>query len=126
MVLTFRKEQLAIFERQAELRFVDTALFHLRSTLPETCEELGESAVIDSIEKAIQKSKGYGFETEKLVLDYINLMYWLGFDFDEDPDYPWVQETLQNTSLEPENRMEWLTETALETLDAEEQADDAR
>jgi hypothetical protein len=123
-MLVIRREQIEAMSLEGERRFEDQAYRHLVSAVPERCAELGELAVRESIRTAIRKARGYGLETERDILHYLNVMYWLGHGFDEDPAYSWAQELLGNLTLEAETRAEWLVEAALAALAAEEKDTD--
>jgi hypothetical protein len=99
--------------------FEEKALAHLQQNLPEACAELGDAAVRKSIRLAIRKCTEYQFFTVSETLRYLNVMYWVGFEFDEDPQCPWAQEILNNEDLESEERLDALEQTALRELAAE-------
>jgi hypothetical protein len=100
--------------------FEQTALAHLHQNLPEACAELGDAAVCQSIQLAIRKCAQYQFDTVSETLRYLNIMYWVGFHFDEDPECSWAQEILNNEDLDSEEMLEALEQTALRELAAEE------
>jgi len=98
-VLTIRKQQLQVFEQHALAHFEERALAHLRSAIPVDYARVGETAARHSIRSALRKSKLYGFTNEFEVLTFLNLMYLVGLDFDEDPAHPWARDILTDPRL---------------------------
>lgn len=119
-VLIIRDSQMQAFATMAARDFEQTALAHLHQNLPEACAELGDAAVRDSIQLAVRKCAEYQFQTVSETLRYLNIMYWVGFHFDEDPQCPWAQEILNNEDLEIEDKLDALEQAALRELAAEE------
>jgi hypothetical protein len=122
-MIVLRREQIEAFSGERERRFEEKALRHLLAFVPQRCAELGEAAVRESIRTAIRKSRAHGVESERDVLHYLNVMYWLGFEFESDPAYPWAREILENRSLGATTQLQWLVEEALAALEAKERDD---
>jgi hypothetical protein len=98
-MLTIRREQRLAFAQPMLRNFEERALAHLRETIPEDYARVGDEAARQSIHTALHESKQYGFTTEFEVLTYLNLMYLLGFEFDQDPALPWVRRILTDERL---------------------------
>ena len=107
-MLVIRSEQIrAVFLDLAQ-KLKPRAVLFLHEAFPEKCEKLGSEAVDNSIEHAFKKAWEYGFEADEEILAYLRLMYALGFEFNEDPSYPWVQEVLNHPQLGPETKIDLL------------------
>jgi hypothetical protein len=119
-VLKIRAEQMEVFKEAARRAFEERATAHLERCFPERCTELGEEGVRASIRDAVERSQRLGLVFEYDIERYLNHMYALGFDFDSNPAYPWVQELLSDTSLEPAVLMDVLSERTQQELDARE------
>lgn len=119
-VLIIRDAQMQAFARMVARDFEQTALAHLHQNLPDACAELGDAAVRQSIQLAIRKCAQYQFNTISETLRYLNIMYWVGFHFDEDPQCPWAQQILNNEDLEVEDKLDALEQAASRELAAEE------
>ena len=119
-MLIIRDTQMQAFANMLAGAFEQTALAHLRQSLPEACAEIGETAVRQSIRLAVRKCAQYQFDTVSETLRYLNIMYWVGFDFDEDPECPWAQKILNNENLDSEEKLDALEQAALSELAAGE------
>jgi hypothetical protein len=109
-----------VFKEAARRAFEERAITHLERCFPERCAELGEEGVQASIRDAVERSHRLGLVFEYDIERYLNHMYALGFDFDSNPAYPWVQELLSDASLEPAVLMDVLSERTQQELDARE------
>lgn len=115
-MLTIRDEQLKAFALEADRAFEQKAVAYLEKHLPAVCEEMGEEAVLDSVRVAMAKCDGYGMRTQGETLRYLNLMYWVGFRFDEDAALPWAREILSDPETDSEVKLELLEEAAMREL----------
>jgi hypothetical protein len=108
-LLKIRQEQWDLLSQHMGLTFENNTLVHLRKHWPERCDTLKESGVRSSIQEGITRAKQYGIESEYDILRYINHMYALGFDFDDNEAYPWAKEILTDEHLNAAERMEQLS-----------------
>jgi hypothetical protein len=51
----------------------------------------------------------YGITSERDIILFLNHMYMLSPDFDTNPDFPWASEILNNPSIAPASKMDWLS-----------------
>lgn len=103
-MLLIRDDQVVALAEASQRRFERRAVAHLRATVPARCEQLGPTAVLDSVRKAARKAAGYGLTLERQVFTYLNLMYVLGHSFDE--ELPWARELFEDARLDPGARLE--------------------
>ena len=102
---------------QAVADFIGRMRVHLREFFPEQCDALGETKIGQLIEHGIRKARAFGFESERDVCKYIDLMCVFGHAFDRDERLPWAREILESRSPpDPGERMERLYDTAMDAL----------
>src|SRR5215469_14383592 len=75
--------------------FVARMRVHLRKFFPERCDSLGEIKIGQLIEFGVKRARGYGFETERDVCKYIDLMCAFGHGFNRDERLPWARQILE-------------------------------
>lgn len=101
-VLHIRQTQLNLLNEASIIRAADT---FLRERLSQDHAALGQEAVELSIRLAIRKCREHGLDYEHL-FRYLNVMYTLGFRFDEDPRYSWAPAILKRPNLRPESKID--------------------
>ena len=111
-MLIIRNAQLKVLARGSLESFIQRATEHLRRTVPDRCEHLGDAEVRRSIETAVAKSRTYGLRDELEILRYLNLMYVLGFDFDSSEKYPRAREILSDSTMRSKSKAVALGERA--------------
>jgi len=105
-MMQIRREQLKVFYMEAAGPYRERAAAFVRDHFPEAYERLGSEAVAASIEASLDKSFRYELEGDQDVLVLLELMYRWGFEFDDDPAYPWVRGELTDPDLEPSTRLD--------------------
>ncbi len=111
-MLIIRNAQMEALSQAMKESFESRAVAHLKRALPEETAELGESEVRQSVRLAVLKAGRHGLTDEYNILRFLNLMYVLGFHFDDDPGIPWARKILADTALQAGTRMDLLTERA--------------
>ena len=111
-ILEIRPEQLAPFREQAFRRFRNELATDIRVAHAEDVADMSAQELDDFIKYGIEVCDAYGITAEALVGAYIHLMFDLGMDFDEDPDYPWAAAILNNSSLSEEDVISHLLASA--------------
>jgi len=111
---TIRTEQLAALQGIYEQRLVDRAVKYVRRQHPRACASLAESAIRASVETALGKREAFRFDSEETVLAWLDLMYLLGFGFDDDPRCAWARERLADFTLGARTRLLLTVEDARE------------
>ncbi len=107
-MLRIRDEQLRAFFLALGGPFVSRALAHVREAYPERCRELGDAAVRASIDRCQERGWEHGIDEDDDLMNYLEAMYTLGFDFEEDPRYPWARQILADVKLDVSTRAELL------------------
>jgi hypothetical protein len=108
-VLVIRDEQIAALRGIADAAFCERAASYLRHTVPEVCAAMDREHVLESVRYALSRCRSIGADHEVDVLEYLNLMYVFGFQFER---LPWAKRIL-SSSLHPQARMKWLCDQAL-------------
>jgi hypothetical protein len=120
--LIIRQSQMRILIRAHEEEFQRGAARHLRSSFPETCAQYSDAELARIVAAAVERTEHYSIRREADILRWVNLMFALGFDFDNNPKYPWVLEVLSDPDTHPDAIMPWLSERAIRYLKAKERA----
>ena len=111
-----RREQLDALEEAARADFERRAVDHLRRTLPGRCASMTPAALRASVRHAMTRSEAYGVTAEVDVLNYLNVMYMLGFEFDADPRFAWASEWLREPGVQGHSKMRVVFERARREL----------
>ena len=117
--LRIRDAQMKVFAGVYENGFRLRAAAWLRETFPDQCAEFGDGEIRAIVETALEHASRHRIAREVDILRWLNLMFALGFDFDTNPDLPWVREVLEDTGVHPDAVAPWLTDRALRHLKAE-------
>ena len=118
VTLTIRAKQMGALDQAGTEQFIRRAIDHIRVSLPEIYSGEGQDAVRASALQALAKANEFAIEEQFDVIRYLNLMYILGFEFDEDPSYPWARETLLAKQFTPREKLDLLTQLALQEAGA--------
>ena len=118
VTLTIRAKQMGALNQASTEQFIRRAIDHIRVSLPEIYGDIGDDAVRASALKALEKANQFAIEEQFDVIRYLNLMYILGFEFDEDTSYPWARETLLAEHFSPREKLDLLTQLALQEAGA--------
>jgi hypothetical protein len=105
-MLVIRNEQLKalFFGMAGPFRRLATA--KMNADHPESCARLGPDGVAAAIDLALEKAWTYGFEEDEDILLYLDVMFRVGFRFDEDPKHAWAREILRDARYAPETRVD--------------------
>lgn len=114
-MLQIRRQQMKVLWECGMTSLAET---FLRKNLSDDCQAIGPEAVRQSITLALHKAKAYGLEEPDAVLRYLNVMYTIGFLFDEDPQYPWATTLLGNKRMRPASKMDLLCHRVRQELAA--------
>ena len=116
-MLTIRDATWDKLAEAAHADFVARMRVHLHKFFREQCEALGEAKTGQLIEAGIVRAREWGFESERDVCKYIDLMCVFGHRFDRDERLPWARHILESRfPPDPEERMRHLHATAVDAL----------
>lgn len=111
-MLTIRKEQLRVLDRDKRQRFVAKMLKHVQEFFPRQCALLGEKQLSEWVEQGINRAASYRIASERDVCKYIDVMIFFGKDFDQDPRLPWASKILKVHYSKPAEKARLLFEAA--------------
>ncbi len=117
-MLIIRKEQMEVFEQAALRAFQDEMVDHIKEFFPKYYKVHGEPVIRNVISFGVERAHQYGFETKQDIPLFIDLMLLLGGRFDEDVQYSWLREILDDPSIsDPVEKANKLYDTASAFLD---------
>jgi hypothetical protein len=64
---------------------------------------MSDEILRSTIQSGIERAKVYGLNGRGSVRFFIELMFWLGIDFDTDPQFPWIVDILGNQAIPDQN-----------------------
>jgi hypothetical protein len=116
-MFVIRNDQYDALDRAAYENFVARMRVHLRKFFPEQCDALGETKTGQLIEFGVKRARVHGFEAERDVCKYIDLMCVFGHGFERDERLPWARQILESRfPPDPGERMRRLHTVALDAL----------
>ena len=98
-MLTIRKEQIAALSAAEVRKFIDRVVTHVRKFFPDQVEALGEEKTRENIRYGITRAAAYGISAEREVCRYIDVMFALRRDFDNDPTFGFASEILRDRNV---------------------------
>lgn len=116
-MLTIRRAQMRVFERQAEARYLKRLAQYLASRFPErlrseTSGDVFEGA-LDFTRQAVARGRYHGLRTENELSRFAEVAIHLGLRMEVDgPD--WVREVFEDAELTPGERIGYLHEQVLQ------------
>lgn len=112
-MLVIRAAQLAVLAKPAIDRFRARAQIHLQTHFAGQCAALGAARLAEAVDHGLARATAHGLRTEPDLLQYLNLCFVFGRDFDRDPNCEWATEILDDDRLEPDAMMRRLRAAAL-------------
>ncbi|HYO53139.1 hypothetical protein [Archangium sp.] len=119
-MLRVTKEQFEAFSKQLLKSFEDRMVGHLWEFFPNRCKKIGDEQVRNTVHQGISRAASHGFVSERHVARYIDVMFFLGLDFDTSHESPWVANILARHNLTQEEKLQRLHDRALAELGREE------
>jgi hypothetical protein len=89
-----RDAQMKALKNQRAREFKEKTLAHLRRFFPRRCAAAGDDRMLELIEEGIGRAARHGFQAERDVCRFIDLMVAFGARFDEDAQQGWAAEAL--------------------------------
>jgi len=111
-MLIIRKEQMTMLKEKERQRFVERMMDYLQKFFPDQVEPLGEEGLQEEIHHGMETAEQYRMVSEREVARYIELMFYLGRDFDINPKTPWAASILKDRSSSAANRLRRLSREA--------------
>ncbi|MHC4742287.1 MAG: hypothetical protein ACYS8Z_10265 [Planctomycetota bacterium] len=86
-MLKIRKEQMDVFQQQAEINFVRYVAKQLRGNHAEAVKSLSEDKLYRRVEYGIQRAREYGLTWKNNLRTFVTLMFVIAPDFDRSPAF---------------------------------------
>jgi Domain of unknown function (DUF4123) len=112
MLWTIRAEQMQAMAEARREQMIDRCVEFVRGEFPDLCARMTAAQVRDSVRTALAKGERWKFGAREEVMLYLELMYLLGFDFDESRRGAWARGMLGDFDLGPRTRLELLVDEA--------------
>jgi hypothetical protein len=111
-MLIIHKEQMAMLKDKEHQKFVERMKDHLQDIFPDQTESLGEAGLHKEIYHGMETAEKYRMVSEREAARYIELMFYLGRDFDTSPKTPWAASILKDPFSSAANRLRRLSREA--------------
>jgi hypothetical protein len=109
-----RGKQFHSLSQAAAKNFVGRVAAHVGTFFPDRCKTLGQEAVRQWIELGIARAQRHGILAERDVCRYIDLMFELGRDYDQDPQLAKLRRILEDDKVKnPADRLDRMYREAL-------------
>jgi hypothetical protein len=108
IVLRIRPEQDKALSDYMLRSFKKRVLAHLRKCFPKKCEAMDTEKLMELIREGIKRSRSYGIETERNVMEFIDLMVVFGRNFDTDKTYPQAAKILADKDADGPKKIDRL------------------
>ena len=96
MAIIITEQQLKILEPYAYENYITELVEHCNECYPHLRTTMGEENLRQVLRDAVEKAEESGFTQKGSVQFYIDLLIVFGWDFETDPQYPWIKESIQS------------------------------
>lgn len=115
-MLVIRHEQFDVLTDVRRELLGERVLSFVRTGYASQCAAFSESELRGLVATALRRSRTHGFGTYADILRWINVMFTLGCNFDEDPEFPWARDILADNSLRPGSKVDMIVGRTLDHL----------
>jgi hypothetical protein len=116
-MLTIRKEQMRVLGSVALRSFEMALVRHFFEFFQDECRLLGTHQVRRVVQLGMSRAMPLGYKTNREIGLYINLMFMLGSDFENDPQIPWARDQIRDQGVfRPYDRIRRVFQSALDYL----------
>lgn len=98
-MLRIRASQVQVFRDDARRKFVKSMTEHAFAFQPQLCNTLGREAVRPIVDRWVDQADAIGFDERGQTKLFIELGLLFGCGFVDDPQIPWVGDTLADPTL---------------------------
>jgi hypothetical protein len=95
-VLVLREAQVRVLQKVRIKTFEERLEDHCRRFFPRASNALGEQ-LPSAIRDAVKRANFYGFDSQRDVCKYLNLVFTFGRDFDKSTLLPWLKPILNSS-----------------------------
>ena len=119
-MLTIRREQMIVFKKQAEERFIDRMVLYLRKQFSEETAAYSDKALRARIRNELTGAKRFHLISERAICYYLNLSIMYGEGFMDREDALWMRDYLTDPDVpDPSERMYRLYQAVIKKLEVE-------
>jgi hypothetical protein len=119
-MLIIRRQQMKILDDYVRRTFIERMVAHVERFFPASIREMDAADLRKTIRKEIEHAGRHGFVAQRDVCKFIDIVFALGRDFDENPEHVWAREILDEPEgADAPERMKRLTEAAISHLNRE-------
>lgn len=104
-MLKIRKEQMDVFQQQAEINFADYVVKQLHGNYTEAVKDVPKDKLYKRVEYGIQRAREYGLTWKNNLLTFVTLMFVIAPEFDRSPAF---RRHLTAENVPPNDRMDVL------------------
>lgn len=112
-MLVIREEQMRILLESVFDRFVGQMIAHLRKFFPEHTRDKTDDIMRETVCQGVRDAEKYGITAGHDICLFTDLTVLFGSGFDEDPELPWVKETLSAQYPNAAEKIKGLHEAAI-------------
>jgi len=122
-MIIIRQEQMALFERNAQLDFENKVIAHIKEHHSDRTQGLSDDILRKRVQDGILRARSYDLSWENTITAYVALLFVIAPNFD---DHPALYPTLIDKNVAPNDRIDKLIERAREKdwAEARENADE--
>ena len=110
--MVIRMKQMEVLSATAFETFKARVAAHIRKCFPQHYAALGVQLTRLLVDLGVASARRHGFQGQKDICGFIDLMLIFGPDFDNDRGLPWCRAILEDNGLPPEMKMPRLRQTA--------------
>lgn len=111
-MLKIRPDQTPSFEASAIDNFVQRAVSHLRTELPDHVRALSDQQLDTWVRDVMMRGEAFGLRSEKQVICMLDSEVLLGPKFYDDPKHRWARTIVTSDKLHPDDKSRVLLATA--------------
>ncbi|WP_395339617.1 hypothetical protein PN836_014955 [Ningiella sp. W23] len=113
MTIQLTQTQIEAFDQIAQQRVLNDMCAHIKTFFPSHYADLAPDNHLRFCKDVVKKAASFGYETERNIFMFLNIMIMLGEDFDTKPEFQWARDILTDPIPEPEYNIEALADAAL-------------
>ena len=94
MAIVFTKERLDLLASYVMEGYISELASHCDTSFPHLRVKMGSQNLYQALRRSVEKAKNIGFTQKDTVQFYIDLQITFGWEFDNDPQYSWLNKIL--------------------------------
>ncbi len=105
-MLQIRQEQMEVFSRQREERYIDTLVDYIHTTFPEVAWEKSDEQLRGLVRRILDEAEGFGLATEYTIGRFLVYRLLIQEELYTDPDWKPILDILGNDYLHEDDKVE--------------------